>query len=250
MKYIINQNRPVGFFSSFNIIVGALKHLHDNSKSNFYIHWKNSLYQKDNKNLFDKYFYEQDTIIEDGEHYEATDIGNIYDTTFNKELFLELNKILKLYKHFDNEIYKKCYDSCIKLDNCLGIHVRGTDHYQHGKLLDIEDYFKAIDNKMSKNKYNKILIITDEQEKINLFEQRYGNILHLNKNVQRSNNSTAIHFTGFNDLDKLVTDVMSDAISLSMCEEIIITSSNVAGYALMINPNIKFNQIDLHIDHL
>ena len=249
MKYTINQNRAVGFFSSFNTIVGALKCLHDNSVENFYINWKNNLYQKDDTNLFDKYFYQQDVLVEDGDHYEATEIGNIYDAIFDRQLFLHLNKILKLYKHFDNEIYKKCYQSCIKVDNCIGVHVRGTDHYQHGKLLDIEDYFSAVDSKIRNKGYKNIILITDEQEKVDVFKRRYGSILHYNENIHRSDNSIAVHYKGFNDLEKLVTDAMSDAISLSMCEEIIVTSSNVAGYALMINPNIKFDQIDLHIQH-
>ena len=37
---------------------------------------------------------------------------------------------------------------------------------------------------------------------------------------------------------------MLDAISLAQCKEIIITSSNVTGYTLAINPTIKYTFID------
>jgi hypothetical protein len=82
-----------------------------------------------------------------------------------------------------------------------------------------------------------------------MFKNRYGDMIRTNDNVYRSNNGIAIHHSKFSNLEKLVTDVMSDAISLSKCDEILITSSNVAGYALMLNPHIKFDQIDLHIEH-
>jgi len=56
MKYFIEQKRECGFFSSFNIIVGCLKWLDDNSIVDFYINWNNRLYQTDSSNLFDKFF--------------------------------------------------------------------------------------------------------------------------------------------------------------------------------------------------
>ena len=44
--------------------------------------------------------------------------------------------------------------------------------------------------------------------------------------------------------EKLIEDVMLDAISLSQCEEILITSSNVSAYTLAINPFIKYIFLD------
>ena len=249
MGYIINQNRAVGFFSSFNIVVGALKCLSDNSATDFYVNWQNPLYQTDQQNLFDKYFYKQNIPEAIGDEYDAVEIGNIYEPTFDQQLFLELNKILHRYNYFNNDIYRQCASSCISLENCLGVHVRGTDHHQHGELLTVEAYFVAIDKKLIEGAFENILLITDEEPLVNRFRQRYGDKLHTNVGISRSTTGTAIHYEGFADLEKLVLEVMSDAISLSKCKEIIITASNVAAYALMLNPHIKFNQIDLHIKY-
>lgn len=40
---------------------------------------------------------------------------------------------------------------------------------------------------------------------------------------------------------------MRDGLSMSKCKKILMTASNVAGYALMVNPTIEYDQIDKHI---
>lgn len=249
MSHLIKQHRAVGFFSSFNIIVAALKFVYDNKIDNFFVDWKNSLYQTDEKNLFDTYFYKQSPPNKIDYIHNATEMGYIYTSIFDRALLLELNNILKVYGHMDNNIYKKCKDDCIKIENCLGVHVRGTDHWQHGPLLNAEYYFKKIDEKLNLESYKNILLITDENKNIEIFKNKYGDIIHTNNNIFRSSNETAIHYSNFSNLDKLVQDVMIDAISLSMCDEILVTSSNVSAYTLMLNPTIKFEQIDLHIQY-
>ena len=43
---------------------------------------------------------------------------------------------------------------------------------------------------------------------------------------------------------------MMDALSLTKCKKILITASNVAGYVLMTNPQIEYDQIDKHINFI
>ena len=71
----------------------------------------------------------------------------------------------------------------------------------------------------------------------------------LNKNIYRSEDKNAIHYKYLENLDSLAQEIMIESISLSRCEEIIISSSNVSGYSLMLNPQIKFEQIDRHINY-
>jgi hypothetical protein len=90
--------------------------------------------------------------------------------------------------------------------------------------------------------------MTDEQQVVDIFQEKYGSKLYIN-DVIRSNNQSPIHHSGFVDRKNLALDVMTDAISLSKCEEIIVTSSNIAGYTLMLSPNIKYDQIDKNNKH-
>lgn len=253
MKYIIEQKRECGFFSSFNIIVGCLKWLEDNSIVDFYINWNNKLYQSDNKNLFDKFFYNQKSIENftsfDFTTIDAMTIGNIYNWLHDIELCEKLNKILAKYGHFDNPVWKKCKELSNYKENTIGVHVRRTDHYLHGEFLDNEFYYKIIDNKLKDNNYKNILLITDENKVVEEFLSKYGDMIILNKNIYRSEDQNPIHYKYLENLNDLAEQIMIEAISLSRCEEIIITSSNVPVYSLMLNPHIKFDQIDKHINY-
>lgn len=247
----IQQTRPVGFFSSFNIMVGVLNYLRKNNIYDFYISWTNSLYQEHDVNLFDTFFYKQN--IPNLERVErvldAVEIGNVYEAILKQDLFVELHKTLQHYGYFNNIIYKKCLKSCAMRPNSLGVHVRRTDHAQHSELLDIDKYFFIIDTKIAEHNYTNLYITTDDLHIISLFTDRYGPIVYTNNNILRSDNGVAIHFSNYNNREKLALDVMTDAISLANCDEMIITSSNIAGYALMLNPTIKYKQIDTHKNH-
>lgn len=248
---LVQQTRPVGFFSSFNIMVGALNYFRKNNIRNFYVSWTNGLYQEHDANLFDIFFYTQS--IPNPEEVEqvldAVEIGNVYEAILKQDLFLELHKTLQHYDYFNNVTYKKCLEACVIRPNSLGVHVRRTDHAQHSELLDIGEYFRIVDTKIAEGNYTNLYVTTDDLHMVPLFKDRYGSMVYENHNALRSNNGVAIHFGNHNNKEKLALDVMVDAISLANCDEIIITSSNIAGYALMLNPTIKYKQIDTHKNH-
>jgi hypothetical protein len=248
---VITQTRPVGFFSSFNIIVGALKYLKQNEISNFYVDWTNNLYQQQESNLFDTFFYQQkvESFPQITESKDAVQVGNIYESTLKRELFLELNQVLSYYNYFENNKYKECLALCEKRKDSLGVHVRRTDHVEHSELLDISDYFRIIDKKLLEKGYSNLFLTTDDLRIVTVFRERYGSIVYQNENIVRSYNNQAIHFSNHTNKEQLALDVMVDALSLASCEEIVITSSNVAGYTLMVNPTIQYEQIDTHKNH-
>jgi hypothetical protein len=251
MKYLIHQKRDAGFFSTFNIIVGALMYLKQNNITNFYINWTNPLYQQQETNLFDTFFYQQNIeyFSHDSQHIDAVQIGNVYEPILQQQLFLKLNQILHHYNYFENTKYKECLDLCKKHVNSLGVHVRRTDHGQHSELLDIDNYFHIVDTKLSNLGYTKLFLTTDDLHVVSLFKKRYGDIVYRNENGMISSDGRAIHFSNHSNKEQLALDVMIDALSLTCCDEIIITSSNIAAYALMINPAIKYEQIDIHKNH-
>jgi hypothetical protein len=245
MNYKFVQYVSSGFFSDFNVIIGCLDFIIKHNITNFNFVWNNVYYQNNNENLFHKFFFKTPEYNSYDHELTAISIGATYYQPFNeREKFINSNNILAHFNYFSNPIYIQLKNLCAKADNCLGVHVRGTDHWQHGPLINLDEYFKHIDDKIELGIYTKIFLATDEARYVESFQQRYGDKVIINDNITRSNTSIAIHSSGVDNKEKLITDVMLDAISLAQCEEIIITSSNVSAYTLAINPHIKYTFID------
>lgn len=255
MTYILIQNRNCGFFSDFNTIVGSLHHFKTNN-INFYCSWNNVHYQETNYNMFDKYFFIQDysKIDENKTYCTAVDTGFPYIVDAENRIkinndrsgFQSLHKTLKHFNYFENVFYKKCKNEIKIKPRTLGVHVRQTDHWRHGPVLPCEYYFEKIDEKIQE--YDYVFLATDELRIVNEFQKKYGNKLYLNEKVIRSDNHEPIHIDKYPQYkEKLAEDVFLDVLTLSLCDEIIITTSNISHYIFIINPDIKYYKIDKHI---
>lgn len=251
MRCLIIQRRFAGFFSDFNLITAALTYLRENNVTDFSFIWNNSCYSTHNgENLFNKFFFKASEFEKYDVVYDITDIGCSLFKHFNDhETWVRANKTLKHFNYFDNLIYKRCYDKCYKSASTLGVHVRGTDHKLHGDLLDIKYYFDRIDAELATNRFDSIFLATDEHRIVEQFIDRYGNIVKVNSDITRSSTEQSIHYSNFLNRDQLAEEVLRDAISLANCSHILITSSNVSGYTLCINPSVSHTFIDRHIEY-
>jgi hypothetical protein len=245
MNYLFTQDSNAGFFSDFNVTLGCLNYIIKNDIKQFSFIWNNSLYQDDKTNLFDKYFFKNKIYDTYDAVMQTREIGGTYyQPVTPHETLLNSHNILQRFNYFEeNDMFNALKHKCMKAENTLGIHVRGTDHWQHGPLFDIDTYFNAVDKKLDERNFTNIFLATDEEQNIEKFTRRYGNKLIVNKDIIRSTSSVAIHHINYKHKEKLIHDVMLDALSLSQCEEILITSSNVAGYAIAVNPFLKYNYI-------
>lgn len=252
MSILLIEDRKQGFFSCFNLILCGITKLINANKQDFYVKWNNPLYQADNNNLFDKYFWSQDcNNLIFKEIYSAFNLQ--YDNDINKKIGkisiknLDLLKTLVKKNYFNNPIVKKCSETSFKSLNCLGVHVRKTDHSYHGLLLENDLYFKKIDENL--DYYGNIFLASDDKEVVLKFKNRYGNLLNINENIIRVTGNVGIHNHNFKDKEKLVLDVITDAFSLSFCDKILITQSNISNYIKVINPDIKYEYIDKDINY-
>lgn len=250
MKILLVENREQGFFSCFNLILMGISKLLNNNVENYYIDWRNKLYQNKDENLFNKYFWQQEKVsTEEFTRYSAYDV--IYtpkiSKKFENEIDHELIKILIKNKYFENPLLKHIFSNCFKTFNCLGVQVRKTDHGHHGMLLKDEVYINNIDNHL--DKYSSIFLSTDDKDIAKKFKDRYGSLLNLNQNIDRVSGNIGIHSSNFQNKDKLAIDVLTDAFSLSCCDKILIKQSNISGYVKLINPEIKYEYLDKHISY-
>lgn len=250
MKHLIIENRPEGFFSNFNLIAGSLSYMYDNNITEFNVIWKNSLYQTSDYNMFDKYFYKQNMHEKYDVVNTAHDLGvSMFHFFTPIEVFEKLNKVMNHYGCFNNEAFSLANDQSVENPNSLGVHVRKTDHTRHGVLLDDDYYFSKIDENLNNDNYENIFISTDDSDVIAKFKNRYGFKVFHNEDIIRMTGSVAIHYSNYSNKEKLASDVMRDALSLTKCKKILTTASNVAGYVLTVNPAINYDQIDKHISY-
>lgn len=180
--------------------------------------------------------------IDTGFDYKGVGTSDIY---MNKDKQNICNKIIHKYLNLKKEIideitiFKK---TNINKNKTLGIHIRQTDHGCHGKLIGINKYIEEV-NKIIHN-YDKIFVMTDDMDVLLEFKKLYSDKIIYYDDVIRSNNNIALH-NQYRNNKKIALDVIKEVYTLSECDEIIITSSNVSMYAICLNNKIKFNLIDL-----
>lgn len=233
------------------LIAGSLCRMYDNNTREFNVIWKNPLYQTSDYNMFDKYFYKQEIYSDFNVKCTAHDLSvTMFNFITPVEVFHKLNMIMNHYGCFDNEAFIQVKNDSVEKSNTLGVHVRRTDHARHGELLSDEYYFSKIDENLKNDNYDNIFLATDDFSVVLKFKNRYGNRIFCNEDITRLNGNIGIHYSNQPNKEKLAYDVMRDGLSMSKCKKILVTASNVAGYVLVVNPSMNYDQIDKHVNFI
>jgi len=247
INLIVNTNH--GLFSNVLCAMSAL-HYADDNNLNLNINITNNRYTDNNENIWDLLFNQpklinpesENTLIDNWTPYGCTFCSTLNET--NAILYQNLLKKYDIIRQKDIDICKNFFQG-EDLTKVIGIHKRGTDHYLHGSFIPLDRYFNSIDEEIEKNKYEKVFLITDEEETVNLFIQKYGRNLIYTDSF-RSTDSRPIHDYSFKNIGNRLFDVYHDALKLSLCDKIIVTSSNVSAFSIIANNN-KFKYIDTDI---
>lgn len=252
-QILLMEERDVGFFSGINRIVGALVTLKSRNidiKKNVSVHWKNRLYQNDEENLFLKYIAPTPDVEAGANWLLAADLVGDVMGTFMEGITIQLcNDVLHEINYFQSQQYLERLSKANVRPNSLGILMRGTDHVQHGAILNSNYYIKCIDQKLSTGKFSSIFVATDEVKNLQLLIARYGNLITFNEGVLRSTNGMPIHLCGYPHKSKLAEDVLLDSISLAISSELLVTSSNISHFAIYARYPREFTYIDRHITY-
>jgi len=240
MNYRINcHNRYAGFFSDLvHGILPSIIYLHDNQKENFHIDWRSYFYSATDFNLFD-YFFDCNKNFEN--YNEILHMGNcpygIYFELHNThEKLLKGNEVINHIKLLESDFIQKIKLPFSKKENVLGIQHRKTDHSDVVKIISNKEIIKSVENEFIKNTYNKIFLITDDENSLNDFKTHFQDKLVYNE-CFRSKSDRAIHFhenLDFNRI-KLAEEVLIDSYSLSQTNFKMICNSNVSTFSLLIN---------------
>jgi hypothetical protein len=163
-------------------------------------------------------------------------------TEYNKRRFIFnkiINKYYKLNSHMDAKV-QDFYNNYFVNKKILGIHCRGTDHPNN---TDISKYIAEIDSISSE--YDYIFVASDEQSKIDVLRQHFGEKL-LTYNTFRSPNGLPIHISlrHMHNSRLIGEEALIEAYLLAKTNLLLIyTGSNVNFYVRALNPTLKYMQL-------
>lgn len=240
IKRLISESTR-GFFS---YVFQALTHYSMND-SQYYIDYNYTPYNDPAKgqNMWAYYF---DQIINPSTNAESKEWFHPYNIPqrLTKEDRSKYHELITKFIKIKPEIMKKAqnfFTDQFHEASVLGVHRRGTDHKIDGPILSIEHYFKEVDKIY--DQFNYLFVMSDEQQTIDAFKNRYRNCVAYNS--IRSLDNQAIHFgIGKKDPYRMGEDVLVESIILSKCSHIIRTVSGVSIFSLMLNPDLSCTDID------
>lgn len=236
--------RDCGFFSDFLTILAGIMYFEDHN-IDYYIDWKNNLYSSDSldQNLFEDFFCQKthNNMSFNTVHVNTTPYGYFFPEIINLksedeiyDFLLKPSLVLKNNLSFNKKMLSYINNNFFNGQKVLGVHRRATDHSAHGVIDSDECFINYIEQELSKNKYDKLFLITDDLNFLELMKSKYNDFLLFTDSSKVTGN-IGIHFR--EDLDKtnLANEVMRDAILLAQTDHKILTKSNVSTFSNLLN---------------
>jgi hypothetical protein len=207
------------------------------------------------ENLFDVCFTQnkQDYIDNFDLYVNLETVDKIFDfDTYNTNIFpqdireitpkiFEQHFILK--EEFVDEINRRL--SLINPSKTIGVHRRDTDmkRTHHFSAPNLNNFFEIIDE----GDYEHVFLMSDNQNDINLFREKYGDRLICFEDDVTSEDNENPFFLFSNTFEKLkkhVEEITINTIILSRLKKIICTKSNLSTFAIMINPKLEYIKLN------
>jgi len=163
-----------------------------------------------------------------------------YHTLYNSEIYKKICNKFQFNKNILNN------NNLFSNNNILGVHFRTTDmNISHNKnhILYYNDYEKNIITILDKNKnFDTIFIASDNNESIYKLRKNLTNRIKIinNDNNTLREKETDTYLRGDGEYSKKnCVETFNDIISLSKCNTIIFTYSNVANLSILLSNTIS-----------
>ena len=251
--------RDCGFFSDFLTALAGIMYCYNNNH-NVHVDWKSNLYlTESDTNLFDLFFKNQinSDLKFNKEYFNVTPYGFYYPEIVGKnteediyDFLLPSNKLIKeldiLNSRFINDIKKDIFNN----KKVLGVHKRGTDHYQHGQNRTNVEVMEFINCEYKNDNYDNVFLITDDLVSFNFFKEQLGDTLIHTSSTKVSGNN-GVHTSNNVDRYKISEEVVTDAILLSLTDFKLLTKSNVSTFSNICNlKKDTFTYMDKYIKYI
>jgi hypothetical protein len=158
-----------------------------------------------------------------------------FNNLLNEHLFLktEFNSIIQNRVNFISNL------------NAFGVHLRGTDMEQHGKLIPISDKLDQIESAFQSSNLNKIFVMTDESRLLELMKSRFMDKIIYFDWVHRSNSNQPLHHhRSTPNGKKIFSDLIIEIYAMSKCKELFYSRSGVSAFIASLCPNTKYSLFD------
>jgi hypothetical protein len=268
------KTRTYGFFSSLYQIIDNLKYCEINNIKPIIIYDKTFKYNNNNENAWNNFFEPVNDSIPEGNVIDIRSCENQVELFFLKNFLMvdpfSRNFNLKLWDLYSKGNSIETYNHRMEINNLitkyikpkedilnevkkfdgfewnkiLAVHSRGTDFCKDGNHLDLLLF--ETKRVIEKYGYEKIFIASDNQESINLFCNKFDNVIFYETSLRMDNmnNPQPIFHNVFGeDKVKQGKDVLIESILMSKCDRIICVNSNVSAYSCYLNPEIKINLV-------
>ena len=164
----------------------------------------------------------------------------IYNNYFNK--YIKFNK--EFIKMSDN--FSKIY---FKNKKVLGVHFRGkgmNNTPNHPFTPTPSQIFSKVDQYLSEKKFEKIFLVTAQQNYLDLFKKKYGDKV-IFCNSFRTNTTKAFHYKDarLNHRYKMGRDILLEMLLLSKLSTLICSRSNVSQLALLLSKKDDFEVFEI-----
>ncbi|MBD3627491.1 hypothetical protein [Cyclobacterium sp.] len=159
---------------------------------------------------------------------------------WNRNFLRQLNCIFQSEVRFQDQLQVKirAIKEAFKSFRILGIHGRRTDHYTEIQPAADEVYMKKIETRIST--FDKLFVATDDANFLEKLKMLYPDKI-IAHDFFRSEGKKGIHDHGgeMNGLF-LGEQALLDCISLSLCQHLILSPSNLSYVALVFQPELPY----------
>ena len=259
--YVIKRSPGTGLFSNVTFV---LNHLKICKKNNFIpvVDMENfkTIYNE-NKKIYDtgnawEYYFEKLNDFSLDEVYKSKNVLLTSDKffhffTYNMDLDSEITKILQEQVKIKKVLFKsfKRISNIFKDQKILGIHFRGTSYKRspgHPLPATKKQMFEITKNLIRDKKIDKIFLVTEEQNYLDFFCNKFPDKLIYIKCCYRSDKNDAFEiYPRDRHRYKLGREALLETLLLSKCDYFVYLCSNVSSAAISFNLNHKQKRIEI-----
>jgi len=198
-----------------------------------------------NTNIWD-YYYKQSKPFTDTRVYSVSKYEGNIDKIWSRSHFRRVHD--RAVKHLQYaDALQKILDERNKSfkSSTIGVHIRKTDHSIEVPAIALETYLTVLRSKIAKENYQHIFLATDDETVVQTMETAFPGLRVIVNKVTRSSDGKPIHKNeSFAHKFELGAEAILDAYTLSLCNETILTNSNLSYCSLYLNPEMKYTLLD------
>ena len=212
---------------------------------------------KNTKNAWNYYFQNLNEYtlndVYKSKNVLITDNKFFHFFSYNIDKDQEISEILRNEIKINNYLKKsyKKVEKEIKNKNVLGIHFRGTSYKRsagHPLPATKKQMYEITKEIIKKNKLDKIFLVTEEQNYLEFFKEKFGNKVFFLNSSYRSDKNDAFKIYPRNlHRYKLGREAIIEAMLLSSCKYFVYLCSNISSAS--IGFNIESKQVRYEIDN-